>query len=195
MHYIPLRKDWRECWPKVLQVNHQIHDEAINLLHKDKSVEIQVDPNGVAMCSRKYRTQHFKGQEGAAEYFKAQLVHFTSIKLSIGLTLEDIIVRVAGRHLRSSPKFMQMKLVVSELAHRLADREDLKDLEVAVQVHFDAETYAGDLEVDVADLLADWGVRELIGKSAVWLLGPFNQIHNLEAAKFSVGVTGMLCPL
>jgi hypothetical protein len=50
------------------------------------------------------------------------------------------------------------------------------------------------MEADVADLLADWGVRELIGKSVVWLLGPFNQIHNLEAAKFDVGVTGMLCP-
>lgn len=194
---ISLRHDGAKCWPKILQVNRQIHEEAKSQMHKDKSVEIRINPNEVTMCSRKYCTQHFEGQNWAMRYFQTQLAHFTEVKLTISLTLQDIVSNAPGRRLRTNQKFTQMKLVVSELAHALAGLKGLTDMEVVVNVHFEEKLYT-DMEealgMDIAELLQDEHMKELIGRSVCWLLGPYNQIHNLKIAEYEVGITGMHFP-
>lgn len=197
IHKIPLRTDASKCWPNVLRVNRQIYNEAKNRMQRDKSVEIRINPNEVTMCSRKYCTQHFEGQTWAARYFKTELAHFTDVKLTVSLTLQDIVSNAPGRRLRTNRKFAQMKLVVSHLADALAELNGLTDLDVAVNVHFEERLYS-DIEealgLDIAELLQDEHMKELIGRSACWLLGPFNRIHNLKKAEYKVGITGTCFP-
>lgn len=128
-------------------------------------------------------------------YFRIELARFTEVKLTISLTLQDIVSNAPGRRLRANQKLTQMKLVVSELAHALAGSKGLAELEVGVNIHFEEKLYT-DMEealgMDIAELLQDEHMKELIGRSACWLLGPFNQIHNLRKAEYEVGITGTL---
>ncbi|TLD18277.1 Mitogen-activated protein kinase [Venturia nashicola] len=194
---LPLRRDEAKCWPKILLANRQIYNEGKSQMHKDKSVEIRINPNEVTMCSKKYCTQHFEGQYWAAKYFQTQLAHFTTVKLAVSLTLQDIVSNAPGRRLRTNQKFTQMKLVVCELAHALAALKGLTVIDVTVNVHFEEKLYT-DMEealgMDIAELLQDHHMKELIGRSVVWLLGPFNQIHNLKTADYGVGITGLKNP-
>ncbi|KAE9961504.1 hypothetical protein BLS_001912 [Venturia inaequalis] len=195
--HIPLRHDGEKCWPKILQVNRQIYHEGVSQVHKDKTVEIGINPNEVTMCSRKYRTHHFEGQSWAARYFNTQLAHFTDVKLTISLTLQHVVSNIPGRRSRIYQKFMDMKHVVSELAHALAALEGLTDIDVTVNVHFE-EKLSADMEealgMDIAELLEDEHMKELIGQSVCTLLGPFDQIHNLKTADYGVAITGLKNP-
>ncbi|TID13247.1 Mitogen-activated protein kinase [Venturia nashicola] len=170
---LPLRRDEAKCWPKILLANRQIYNEGKSQMHKDKSVEIRINPN------------------------ETQLAHFTTVKLAVSLTLQDIVSNAPGRRLRTNQKFTQMKLVVCELAHALAALKGLTVIDVTVNVHFEEKLYT-DMEealgMDIAELLQDHHMKELIGRSVVWLLGPFNQIHNLKTADYGVGITGLKNP-
>lgn len=130
-------------------------------------------------------------------YFRVELARFTEVKLTISLTLQDIVSNAPGRRLRTNQEFTQMKLVVSELAHALAGSKGLAELEVGVNIHFEEKLYT-DMEealgMDIAELLQDEHMKELIGRSACWLLGPFNQIHNLKKAGYEVGILGLKNP-
>ncbi|RDI77018.1 hypothetical protein Vi05172_g13000 [Venturia inaequalis] len=133
----------------------------------------------------------------AARYFNTQLAHFTDVKLTISLTLQHVVSNIPGRRSRIYQKFMDMKHVVSELAHALAALEGLTDIDVTVNVHFE-EKLSADMEealgMDIAELLEDEHMKELIGQSVCTLLGPFDQIHNLKTADYGVAITGLKNP-
>ncbi|QDS72489.1 hypothetical protein FKW77_010031 [Venturia effusa] len=150
------------------------------------------------MCSGKYCTQHWGGLNWAQRYFQAEVAPFTQVTLTISLTIPDIVSNAPGRRLKTNRKFSEMKMVISELAHVLARRQGLTDLRVAVNVHFEERLFNAEMEealgLDITELLQDEHMKELIGRSACWLLGPFEQIHNLEKAEYKVGITGLKKP-
>lgn len=125
------------------------------------------------------------------------MVHFTSVKLTVWLTVQDIISNAARRRHRAKSSFTRMRWIVSELASCLADINELGELEVSMNIHFDMELYEGleeALGVNVRSLLQYAHMNELIGRSARWLMSPFYRIHNLTGAKFNVDITGVLFP-
>lgn len=91
----------------------------------------------------------------------------------------------------------QTKRVVAELARALATMNGLTEIDATVNVLFEEELYA-DMEealgLDIIELFRDGNMKESIGRSVCWLLGPFNRIHNLNTADYRVGITGTHFP-
>jgi hypothetical protein len=108
------------------------YSEATHLVYEKKRANIHSNTESTISYSRKYHTQHLKGQEGATEFFQARLIHYPSIKLCIRVKRKEIIARGAPFHIN----VIHVKVMVSEFAHRLAGLYSLQDLDVTVEVHF-----------------------------------------------------------
>ncbi|TID13676.1 Mitogen-activated protein kinase [Venturia nashicola] len=160
--YVPLRHNLESCWPNILQVNHQLYQEALPLMYKGKTFKAKIADGCLNIHGHIY---HNNGCLTRIANMTTQLGKIESISLALHYGRDG-----------SEEEIMDLSLLTASFANSLANARSLKRLHIGIKV-FESDS------LEAVDTL-----RGTDGKNLKSILKPFLQFRNLVSA--TVGIQG-----